>query len=103
VLVALTAVGRSGVPFLGTCGGMQYAVLEFMRNVLGDDGATHAESDGESEGNVVTALACSLYGEERVVTPVSGTRFDALVGAPIHPLVRAYAAAAAEHAEGSSR
>ena len=32
--------------------------------------------------NVVTALACSLYGEERLVTPVPGTRFASWVPEP---------------------
>lgn len=82
VLSALTAVRETGVPFLGTCGGMQYAVLEFARSVLGDADATHAETDGETGTNVVTALACSLQGEERLVTPVPGTRFAGLVDSP---------------------
>jgi len=81
VLRALTVVRERGIPFLGSCGGMQYAVLEFVRSVLGEP-ATHAESDGEADDNVVTALACSLYGEERVVTPVAGTRFDSWVDGP---------------------
>jgi CTP synthase (UTP-ammonia lyase) len=71
---------ENDVPFLGTCGGLQYAVVEFFRNVLGVRQASHAESDGESETNVVHALACSLQGEERIVTPVAGTRFADLVG-----------------------
>jgi len=71
---SLTAVREGGIPFLGTCSGMQYAVVEYARSVLGER-ATHAEADGESDDNVVTALACSLYGEERLVTPVAGTRF----------------------------
>ncbi|MFC7493885.1 MULTISPECIES: glutamine amidotransferase-related protein [unclassified Nocardioides] len=81
VLRALTVVRESGIPFLGSCGGMQYAVVEFARTVLGES-ATHAESDGEADDNVVSALACSLYGEERVVTPVPGTRFAGWVDAP---------------------
>ena len=81
VLRALTVVRERGIPFLGSCGGMQYAVLEFVRNVLGGP-ATHAESDGEAADNVVTALACSLYGEERLVTPVDGTRFGGWVDGP---------------------
>ena len=81
VLRALTAVRERGNAFLGSCGGMQYAVLEFVRSVLGRS-ATHAESDGEADDNVVTALACSLYGEERLVTPVPGTRFDGWVDGP---------------------
>jgi len=74
VLRAITEVRSLGIPFLGTCGGMQYAVVSFVRDVLGA-AATHAESDGEGDDNVVAALACSLQGESRVVTPVPGTRF----------------------------
>lgn len=81
VLAALTVVRERGIPFLGSCGGMQYAVVEFVRRVLGDP-ATHAESDGASEDDVVAALACSLYGEERLVTPVRGTRFAGWVSGP---------------------
>jgi CTP synthase (UTP-ammonia lyase) len=71
---------ENDVPFLGTCGGLQYAVVEYFRNVLGVFDASHAESDGSEETNVVHALACSLQGEERLVRPVAGTRFSALVG-----------------------
>jgi CTP synthase (UTP-ammonia lyase) len=67
------------VPFLGTCGGLQYAVIEYFRNVLGLARASHAESDGVDDTNVVRALACSLDGEERVVRPIAGTRFSRLV------------------------
>jgi CTP synthase (UTP-ammonia lyase) len=67
------------VPFLGTCGGLQYAVIEYFRNVLGLASASHAESDGADDTNVVRALACSLNGEERVVRPIAGTRFSRLV------------------------
>jgi CTP synthase (UTP-ammonia lyase) len=59
VLRALTAVRERSIPFLGTCGGMQYAVIEFVREVLGE-AATHAESDGDSDDNAVAPLACSL-------------------------------------------
>lgn len=80
-LRAITAARSLGVPFLGTCGGMQYAVVSFVRDVLGA-AATHAESDGEDDDNVVTALACSLLGESRVVTPVAGSRFASWVPGP---------------------
>ncbi len=70
---------ENDVPFLGTCGGLQYAVVEYFRNVLGVVGASHAESDGADDSNVVHPLACSLQGEERLVQPVAGTRFARLV------------------------
>jgi CTP synthase (UTP-ammonia lyase) len=69
------------VPFLGTCGGLQYAVIEYFRNVLAVPSASHAESDGADGSNVVRALACSLDGEERMVRPITGTRFSTLVNA----------------------
>ncbi len=88
VLAALTDVREGGIPFLGTCGGLQYAVVEFARNVVGLR-ATHAESDGVDDDNVVAALACSLQGEQRLVTPISGTRFAGWVAGAVrrHPLL----------------
>jgi CTP synthase (UTP-ammonia lyase) len=70
---------ENDVPFLGTCGGLQYAVVEYFRNVIGVPDASHAESDGHDESNVVHALACSLQGVERLVRPIAGTRFARLV------------------------
>ncbi len=81
VLQALTVVRESGIPFLGTCGGMQYAVLEFARRVLGEP-ATHAETDDDPAHQVVAGLACSLQGEERLVSPVPGSRFAEWVAEP---------------------
>lgn len=73
------------VPYLGTCGGLQYAVVEYFRNVLGVPDASHAESDGVHDSNVVAPLACSLRGEERLVRPIPGTRFSELVGGQALP------------------
>lgn len=74
VLAALTRVRRERIPFLGTCGGMQYAVMEYLRAELGD-AASHAETDGERADNAVVPLACTLVGEAREVVPVQGSRF----------------------------
>ncbi len=79
VLEVIRCARERAIPLLGTCGGLQYAVLEFARNVLGHAG-THAEVDGVDESNAVAPLACSLVGQERVVTPVPGTWFADLVG-----------------------
>lgn len=60
---ALLAIGyaRCGsVPFLGTCGGFQHAVIEYARNVLGWSDAEHAETAPEAERAVIAPLACSL-------------------------------------------
>ena len=59
---ALTAVRyarENSVPFLGTCGGFQHAIVEYARNVMGWQDAAHAETD--TEGRMVIApLTCSL-------------------------------------------
>jgi CTP synthase (UTP-ammonia lyase) len=70
----------SGTPFLGTCGGLQYACVELARSLAGIDGAVHAESDPDGETLVIAPLACSLYGERREVTPVAGTRLAEICG-----------------------
>jgi len=77
---AITAARVSGQPFFGTCGGFQYAVVEFARNVAGIAGAEHAETAQASTELVVTRLSCSLVGEARNVTAVPGTRMHQLCG-----------------------
>jgi CTP synthase (UTP-ammonia lyase) len=71
---------RSGTPFLGTCGGFQYACVELARSLARIDGAAHAESDPGGETLVIAPLACSLYGERREVEPVAGTRLAEICG-----------------------
>ena len=82
VYSAITSARTSGQPFLGTCGGFQYTVIEFARNVAGVVDAGHAETSPDGGTLVVGRLACSLVGEERRVTTVPGTRMHALCGVP---------------------
>jgi CTP synthase (UTP-ammonia lyase) len=70
----------SGTPFLGTCGGFQYACVELARSRGGVAGAAHRESEPDAAVCVVERLSCSLYGEERTVHPVAGTRLAAICG-----------------------
>ncbi len=51
---------EGGVPFLGTCGGFQHAVIEFARNVAGIADADTAETNPGGQSLVVTPLSCSL-------------------------------------------
>ena len=60
---ALAAVRRArerGMPFLGTCGGFQHAVIEFARNVCGIADADHAETNPHASSLLVAPLACAL-------------------------------------------
>jgi CTP synthase (UTP-ammonia lyase) len=71
---------RSGTPFLGTCGGFQYACVSLARSLAGIGGAAHAESDPDASQLVVVPLRCSLYGERRQVEPVPGTLLARICG-----------------------
>lgn len=70
----------SGQPFLGTCAGFQYAVVEFARSVAGIPEAAHAETAPDAGVLVVNRLACSLVGERREVRAVPGTKLCELMG-----------------------
>jgi CTP synthase (UTP-ammonia lyase) len=83
---ALTAIEHCldhGTPFLGTCSGFQYACLALAGRVGAS--AAHAEADPSAPDPVVGRLACTLYGEERTVTPVAGTRLAAECGSEPFP------------------
>ncbi|MFO1401690.1 MAG: hypothetical protein U1F30_10855 [Steroidobacteraceae bacterium] len=43
-LQAIRGVRERGLPFLGTCGGFQHALIEYARDVLGWSDAEHAET-----------------------------------------------------------
>jgi CTP synthase (UTP-ammonia lyase) len=51
---------ENNVPFLGTCGGYQHAVLEYARNVLGYKDAENMEENPNAEMPLISALECRL-------------------------------------------
>jgi len=51
---------RRNWPFLGTCGGFQYALIEFCRNVLGIADADSAENNSGSKNVVIYPVACAV-------------------------------------------
>ena len=59
---------ENGIPFLGICLGMQMAVIEFARNVLGLENANSTEMDGATEHPVI-----SLMEEQKSITNMGGT------------------------------
>lgn len=71
---------RAGKPFLGTCAGFQYACVALARSRAGIKHAAHAETDPDAENPVIAPLACSLYGERRLVHPTPGTRLADICG-----------------------
>jgi CTP synthase (UTP-ammonia lyase) len=66
-LHAIRFAREESVPFLGTCGGFQHAVLEHARNVMGWTDAAHAELQPDAARHVISLLACSLVEERGTV------------------------------------
>ena len=65
---AIRYAREEGVPFLGICFGLQWAVVEFARHVCGLEGANTTEVDPQTPHPVISLLA-----EQRGVTDKGGT------------------------------
>lgn len=79
-LLAIRYAREHLVPFLGTCGGFQHAVLEYARNVLGWADAEHAETSPDASRAVISPLACSLVEAVGTVRLLPGTRIAQAYG-----------------------
>jgi len=79
-IVAARLARERGVPFLGTCGGFQHAVLMLARDLSGIRDAAHEEygPDGEL---VIVALECSLAGHEGGIRYEPGSLIGQIMGA----------------------
>ena len=79
-LFAIRYARQNHVPFLGTCGGFQHALLEYARNVLGIAEADHAESNPSSVMPLIARLACSLVEKEDRIALEAGSRIRRIYG-----------------------
>jgi CTP synthase (UTP-ammonia lyase) len=79
-IAAVRTARERGIPFLGTCGGFQYALLEFARDVCGLAKVEHAESTPDAAEHLIVPLECSLKGHEEAVMVVPGTLAAAVSG-----------------------
>lgn len=77
-LLAIEYARERGVPLLGTCGGFQHVVVEYARHVLGIVDADHEETNPSGPRLAITAMACSLAGQDHPVNLVAGTRSSAV-------------------------
>jgi CTP synthase (UTP-ammonia lyase) len=103
VIAAVHTARERGIPFLGTCGGFQHAILELAQGLAGIEDAHHAEYDAdgaawrsrawpsgphskpnEPEGRgsaVIVELQCSLVGHEGAIHYTPGTLIARIAGA----------------------
>ena len=63
------------IPFLGTCGGYQYTLLEFARNVAGMTNAVHTELTPQTDMPLLIKIACAVDKTKGKVPRMQGT-FD---------------------------
>jgi len=89
MLAAVEFARKSSKPFHGTCGGFQYSLIEFTRNVLGLKDADSAENNPSGKNIVITPVACPLPGRhpggpkmsgDDAIRPVSATLLAKLCG-----------------------
>lgn len=79
VIAAVATARERGIPFLGTCGGFQHAILHLARELAAIKDADHAEY-GEHETDVIVPLECSLVGHEGVIRYTPGTLIAEIAG-----------------------
>lgn len=72
-LEAIRLARENSVPFLGTCGGFQHAIIEYARNVCGIAAADHAETNPVGTQLVIAPLSCSLVEAKEEITTVEGS------------------------------
>lgn len=77
---------ENNIPYLGICLGMQIAIIEFARNVLGLKGANSAEINPETEYPVIDILP-----EQKDVTDMGGTMRLGQYPCTLNPESKAYA------------
>src|SRR4051794_10733646 len=100
-IVAARTAREHGIPFLGTCGGFQHAVLMLARDLAGIPDAVHAEyfaagtdsrvrppgpysKPNEPEGRgsaIIVELECTLVGHEGGIAYEPGSLMQRIVGA----------------------
>lgn len=59
-------------PFLGTCGGFQYALIECARNVIGLADADSAENNSGSQNIIIYPVACAVPTRKKNAPKLSG-------------------------------
>lgn len=73
-LLAIQFARINGVPFLGTCGGFQHALIEYARNVLGLADADHTETNPHAVLPLISQLSCSLVEKDGKILLQEGSQ-----------------------------
>ncbi|WP_130905020.1 MULTISPECIES: CTP synthase [unclassified Pseudomonas] len=82
VLAAISYGRKEAIPFLGTCGGFQHALLEYARNALGWRDAEHGELPSQGGRAVIAPLTCALVETQQSIRLAEGSRIAKAYSAP---------------------
>jgi CTP synthase (UTP-ammonia lyase) len=74
MLAGIAFARANRIPFLGTCGGFQYALIEYARNVLGLAGADTEENEDGPAHAIITPVACPIADRRPGASRLSGVR-----------------------------
>jgi CTP synthase (UTP-ammonia lyase) len=74
VLLAIRLARETGIPYLGTCGGFQHALIEYGQSVLGFEDADDVQYDPAAKTPFIVPLSCSLIGETAPLHLAEGSR-----------------------------
>jgi CTP synthase (UTP-ammonia lyase) len=81
-LTAIRYARENLIPFLGTCGGFQHALIEYARNVLGISDADHAESNPGAVVAIISKLQCALVEKSETIRLAENSLLRRIYGAP---------------------
>ena len=73
-LRAIQYAREHDLPFLGTCGGFQHALLEYAIHVLGWRDAEHAETAPDAQRAIISPLTCALVEASQTLTLTPNSR-----------------------------
>ena len=79
-IAAIRHARETALPFLGTCGGYQHALLEVARNVLGLVDARHAEEHPDATLALIGRLTCDLVEVTGRIRLAPGSRMAEICG-----------------------
>ncbi|GGD63176.1 CTP synthase C-terminal region-related (seleno)protein [Paenibacillus nasutitermitis] len=67
ILHAIQYARERQIPLLGTCGGFQYMVMEFAKNMLKLEDVGHEERNPSATNVLINKLECSLAGKSGTI------------------------------------
>jgi CTP synthase (UTP-ammonia lyase) len=80
VLATINYARENAIPFLGTCGGFQHALLEYAQQALGWKDAEHGELPSQGGRAVIAPLTCALVEARQSIRLAQGSRIAQVYG-----------------------